>query len=414
MEPLFSRMIDQSISIILDRFERNASGYGFIDTKFDIVTGQDFKRPEPYFQSDFIFGWIQGRALESIAKHYDYYQTLNEAGICRRLKSALEKLAARLEECRTRHGHIWFAMTPDGAPRGTVTPDHSSFADLFYGKGLCCAAAVLNDSFLRTTGEKILDTVFADIEAERFISGQQSFDPKNPASRTSPDKVPEGPRMISLGALADLIRLSPRRAEYARTAAKFINFILSNHAFRQNGKLGFCEDIHRTERTPYLDNGHILCDPGHCLELTGLAGRCLRIMRENGLDNAEMTERCVLLTKLFERMFEIGFQPGPGGIVKSADALSGELLNTDMPWWSLPETMRAARELAGIFPQSRPMLESSAATAAKAFEKYVQPNGFACQTRNERGEIVQVIPAVPDADPGYHTNLCLMDYENGN
>jgi len=56
MKQFFTHMIDQSISIILDRFERNASGYGFIDTKFDIVTGRDFERPEPYFQNDFIFG----------------------------------------------------------------------------------------------------------------------------------------------------------------------------------------------------------------------------------------------------------------------------------------------------------------------------------------------------------------------
>ena len=42
-------------------------------------------------------------------------------------------------------------------------------------------------------------------------------------------------------------------------------------------------------------------------------------------------------------------------------------------------------------------------------ENYVQKNGFCCQTRNSLGEISKVIPAVPDADPGYHTNLCLMD-----
>ncbi|MBQ9336192.1 MAG: hypothetical protein IJS14_02700 [Lentisphaeria bacterium] len=409
MEQQYRSVIGKSIGIILDRFERNASGFGFIDTKFNIVTGRDFDGAEPYFRNDFIFGWIQGRALESLAKHYEYYHARNEAELCRRLKDALRKLAARLEECRARHGHIWFAMTPDGAPRGAVTPEHSSFADLFYGKGLCCASAVLDDPALMAVGEEILDTVFADIDAERFVSGQQSFDPKNPASRTSPDKVPEGPRMISLGALSDLVRLSSRRAEYARTAARFITFILDNHAFRRSGKLCFCEDIHRTERTPYVDAGHILCDPGHCLELTGLAGRCLRMMRENGLEDAALLERCAVLPELFARMFALGFRPGPGGIVKSADAVTDELLNTDMPWWSLPETMRAAHELAGLFPQSRPALEKAAAAARDAFAKYLQPNGFACQTRDERGEIVSVIPAVPDADPGYHTNLSLMD-----
>ena len=36
-------------------------------------------------------------------------------------------------------------------------------------------------------------------------------------------------------------------------------------------------------------------------------------------------------------------------------------------------------------------------------------HGFACQTRNAAGMPVKVIPAVPDADPGYHTNCSLID-----
>ena len=36
-------------------------------------------------------------------------------------------------------------------------------------------------------------------------------------------------------------------------------------------------------------------------------------------------------------------------------------------------------------------------------------HGFACQTRNAAGMPVKVIPAVPDADPGYHTNCSVID-----
>ena len=32
-----------------------------------------------------------------------------------------------------------------------------------------------------------------------------------------------------------------------------------------------------------------------------------------------------------------------------------------------------------------------------------------CQTRNAKGDIVDVIPAVPDADPCYHTGASLID-----
>jgi hypothetical protein len=34
---------------------------------------------------------------------------------------------------------------------------------------------------------------------------------------------------------------------------------------------------------------------------------------------------------------------------------------------------------------------------------------MAYQTRNAKGKVVKVIPATPDADPGYHTGLSLID-----
>jgi hypothetical protein len=50
--------------------------------------------------------------------------------------------------------------------------------------------------------------------------------------------------------------------------------------------------------------------------------------------------------------------------------------------------------------------------AFQAFTQgFLQPNGFGCQTRSAQGNVINVIPAVSDADPGYHTNLSLMDAE---
>ena len=47
------------------------------------------------------------------------------------------------------------------------------------------------------------------------------------------------------------------------------------------------------------------------------------------------------------------FQPGPAGICKSYDLVSRRPPNTDMPWWSLPETMRAAAHCAGLAADAR-------------------------------------------------------------
>lgn len=404
-------LIIKSMTIILDRFEKNAASYGFIDTKFNIVSGKDFEGDESFMQRECIFGWIQGRALESLAGHWYYFKNTARKDLCRRIENCLQQLTVKLELCRRNGGgHIYFAMTPQGLPIGDAPQNVTTFADLFYGKGLFAAGILLKDDVLVCEAEKILDAVFDDIEAESFVSGQVSFDPKNPASKTSPDKVPEGPRMIALGALAELIDKSRNFSIYADLAEKFITFIRENHLFTDcTGKFCFCEDIHRTTRTPYRTDGKILCDPGHGLEFTGLAGKCLLMMQRKKLKADFISDCGNFLPKLFETLYRAGSQPRPGGIVKAVDAVSNEILNSDMPWWNLPETIRSANIAALLYPgQSAEILRMRDEASRFMLDGYLQDNGFCCQMRDEKGSVINVIPAVPDADPGYHTNLALM------
>ena len=81
-----------------------------------------------------------------------------------------------------------------------------------------------------------------------------------------------------------------------------------------------------------------------------------------------------------------------------------------MPWWSLPETVRAAAFCYSFTRDER--CKSIIRTCLDVFfDRYVRRDihWMAVQTRNCRGEAVAVIPATPDADPGYHTNLSLID-----
>ncbi len=46
------------------------------------------------------------------------------------------------------------------------------------------------------------------------------------------------------------------------------------------------------------------------------------------------------------------------------------------------------------------------------FRNYLHENSpgrLALQSRDENGNVIDSIPAVPDADPGYHTGLALID-----
>jgi len=117
---------------------------------------------------------------------------------------------------------------------------------------------------------------------------------------------------------------------------------------------------------------------------------------------------------LLRHIFGYGFHDPPGGIRKRVDLRTKLPVNTDMPWWSLPETMRAALYTWRIATE-----EDDRAEALRIFAKcwnaftrnYVRPdrNLMAIQTLGGDGQPAQAIPATPDLDPGYHTGLSLID-----
>ena len=86
----------------------------------------------------------------------------------------------------------------------------------------------------------------------------------------------------------------------------------------------------------------------------------------------------------------------------------------DMPWWSLPETMRASvlcwQSTAEEGLRSRALAIFAACHNAFT-QHYIRPDIhlMAVQTRAEDGTVSEAIPATADADPGYHTGLSLLD-----
>jgi hypothetical protein len=91
----------------------------------------------------------------------------------------------------------------------------------------------------------------------------------------------------------------------------------------------------------------------------------------------------------------------------SVDARDGAHRSAYRPWWSLPETARAAalvREATGD-PEALAIWERA---DAAFFTHYWRPEArLAYQTRDSEGP-VDFVPATPDLDPGYHTCLSLL------
>jgi mannose/cellobiose epimerase-like protein (N-acyl-D-glucosamine 2-epimerase family) len=427
------RAIADGLTVVLERFERHGGAYPYIDMKLRARDGVELEAlagPETDFRSrSAVFGWIQGRGLEALAGHADHLAVVAPA-LAQRSDRMLAAVAERILDLGRRHGGRYhFLYDLDGRPftiggdGSRVHADPSArppgFADLFVGKGLAAAGRRLARPELLEAGAQTLRRAAAAIADGSFRSDQVSFDPKNPM-HDDPRIQRQGSRMIMLGAMALMLRLQPGEEEWRRIGAACLRHVLDVHVVSTAGgglrELDFVEQCDPAG-APWRDAGRILQDPGHALEFTGLAARFLLALgdgRNLPADAAGLAARSrEVLPRIFLAAFANGFQPGPGGICKSFDLVARQPINDDMPWWSLSESMRAAALLARLapdHPERGRVLAAGADCAVALFGRYRSAiPGIFVQTRDASGEVVDVVPATPDADPGYHTGLCLID-----
>ena len=170
---------------------------------------------------------------------------------------------------------------------------------------------------------------------------------------------------------------------------------------------------------PWADeSGRIVSDPGHSLEFVGPVpevqpGGAALWRRHAGAAGGAPGHRadhaCIAGPRLRER-----FPPAVGGICKTVDLLTRRPVDDTMPWWSLPETIRAALAAWRVVKsdESRQTCLDILARSHNAFvTHYVRPQTYlmAVKVRDARGAVLDLMPSYPDADPGYHTALSLID-----
>jgi hypothetical protein len=432
-------MLVSILDAILERYERDPS-YHFINTKLSIITGEDF--PELADASrDFkgksaVYGWIQGRGLESLVGHIRWLakcSALSErerADRIGRLTAMVADVFDQMEKVRARcGGRVWFVTTPDGQPFD-IGPDGrrrpfdlagqaTTSGDRFYVKGMIASAALLGRQDKLAQARDYLRQVVADIEEGRSGVDRFSFDPKNKV-QSVPGRFGHGNRMIAIGAIALFAELL-NEDEWFEIGERFVRHIVDRYInlgqFSNLQPYDFYETID-AKGNPWVEDGRILSDPGHSLEFIGLAAKFLLLLRdrpEKTPSQRELLERCAeIFPNVLARNFANGFNPKAGGICKAFDLISRKPINSDMPWWSLPETMRAAAELLHLCPDAvkAPLLKVIADCSNGFVRRFVnrRVHLMAYQTIDKAGKPVDVIPATPDADPGYHTGLSIIDF----
>lgn len=362
---------------------------GFLDTKVNSITLDDYDAKDGIRGPDFTYGWIQGRGLEAIATHAAHFESTDPA-LSTALDQAGKRLYHRLKSLRAADGHIYFCYDAEISPvrvrDGVVIGpqvrgnDVFTYADTFAAKGLIAAAARYAPDELPTQLD-YLKTVIAAIEEGRF-----QYNEDRPLSTKEAAQQPDdfGPRMIALGACELLERIGQPAA--ANFGARFVDHVLARHL---------------DPATNLLRNvpGQDACNIGHGIEFTGFA----LARMATGADPALVRQ----LTKTLKASFQAGFQ-GPG-IALSVSTDTGQVLNAKFPWWSLPETIRAVAQAQRLLSHMDAELLDIWAKADHAFFAHYwrADASLAYQTRDETGPL-DFVPATPDLDPGYHTGLSLL------
>jgi mannose/cellobiose epimerase-like protein (N-acyl-D-glucosamine 2-epimerase family) len=431
----YQAIIATQLRAILDRTERSEY-YPWIDTKINLLTGDELPARDPLLGRDVVSGWVQGRGLETVARFAGWSAAFpvdrETNALIERARRLAADLLQRLREARNLNsGRLHFFMTttgrafvygPDGARCDLALGPGSpyGYSDLFGAKGMYAAAHLLGDTTAQKEARSFCLDVYRDILARTFRSDQPQ--PATGARAWIEGAYSHGPAMIALG-MARLFAEHEPSAEAVALGLALARYVLDTHVnldskWPDRRECDLVEYVDEAGRPFKDESGILISDPGHSLEFVGLFLQFSRAAHSCGratasqLDALRDAERRMPL--LLSRAFENGFRPEVGGICKTVDLITRCPVDSTMPWWSLPETIRAALGAwsAAASDESRRRSLQILAAAHNAFvSHYVRPeiHLMAVKVRDMLGRAVDAMPAYPDADPGYHTALCLID-----
>ena len=457
MIPRIRRIVLPTIQTTVKRYNLYKTELGWIDMKFNPIDGSERDPVNDFYRKDRIYSWIQGRGLESLTAHIQWFDRI--AGYFpeekSRILAAAESLYRKIiSVCFSdERPEAFFVMTPEGRvrPRGDAVPASeavdepspltridkeaadraTTLSHLFILRGLVAFASYRGyDKDL----ERIIPALRLSVDAS--IAGncrndQEKFAGSGGAAHSEERRGYEG-QMIALGA-CDLLYMHTGESQDLERGASAIRTVMDNYLREFPGTGKVLVDALSPGGEPFRVKGEITANPGHAIEFAGLAFRFLRhanakkqrlsaalpsrnpharpILVPDSLD--DLTGCIDDLRRLAIRSFR-DHRTGFGGIARSVSAESGRILDGNCPWWS---TFEAARTFAELYGSS--VLEDEKLYCLKQIQScldciqdaYIAPStiGIPVQTLSSEGLVEPVIPATPDIDPGYHTGIPLLD-----
>jgi mannose/cellobiose epimerase-like protein (N-acyl-D-glucosamine 2-epimerase family) len=395
--------------LLLARHQRRP-GWPYVETKFNPNTGCDL----PAGAYNIVHTWFLGRGSEALDDHLRILDTCDALTADERAASRtlflqwIDNMTQTLGELAERYrldipfrvNRALAAVDAQGEPLdpATLKPDASG---IFCAKGLMSS----RNPALQSCGLQLLRRAAARIRRN---------EPEQSTQTPGVGGVGQGTRMLMQGAGACFARkaLDPAaRAEALELAADMLGEVLDRHHNPETSRFSEYCNAETGQPEPYLD-------PGHAAELAGLGlGMIEQLERSSAAArHAVLISRARReLPRILLQAVALGYNPRHPGLFKGVNNRTGEPMNTEMPWWNLPETMRAAvRAYAVADSESIRIrcLEAFRLCHNAYFSHYPNRDNllFPYQTLDgHTGKVLDVVPAVPEGDPLYHANGAFLD-----
>lgn len=424
--PKIRGIVSPTLEICLNRFERLYGALGWVDMKFNPATGEErsgevVRGPGAgdFYRRDRVYGWIQGRALESLVAHARWLARLKGYVTvpADRVAKAATALNATLSSKCFKAGRMTasFVMDPRGEALGPGIPEgFTTLSHLFCLRGLAAYAdfAQLPESESTPVIEALRRGV-DEANAGRCMDDQIKFGSRGGESYSLERRGYEG-QMIALGACEILYGITGAKEDLDR-GLEAISYVVGNHLCILPRAGIAMIDAFGPDGEPLPEDGRLATNPGHAIEFAGLAfGFFRKAAAKAGMTGypREWTDAVKSLSQLVVRYHGL-CRTLHGGVVRSMDASTGEAIQDFCPWWSSFEAARTFAEMHALADT-----DAGREYCAEAFDSYLgtikaaylKPSsiGIPVQTISYEGKVLSIIPATPDIDAGYHTGMPLL------
>jgi hypothetical protein len=405
-------IIEDVMSVTLDRSLDENRLEGWIDMKIDPSTLSDIYDKNIWYSKNKIYSWIQGRALETIT---EYIKNIDLANLDKsKLISYGDILYKKLYSLIDNNDYLLnklnipFVFDANDTDIPYSSFDNPTITDMFVLRGVLSYATLRGfekDYDVLTNKLRYIIKIALD---GNLINDQINFE-TGELKNYYTDRIGIEGVMLSIGA-SQILFDNTQDFEDLLLGYNSINDILSNFIVEENNKF-YISDYLNKDKKPLYNNGDIVNNPGHCIEIIGLALQFLRLNERLLLDNVTFN-----IFKVRENLANIGLNHYNLGINKNHTInlqvliKRREVVNNNCPWWSSFEALRMISEIYYLTKDIKyiDLLTLQFDCIENIYLKDLKRN-IPLQNVNSEGEKVNSIPATPDIDMGYHTSIPSFD-----